>query len=75
MATDHALPFARPERHDHARHDATIGLTVLALLLALTLGFSAADIQRERMLDAGHTGVLHEGQRPLDGRGKWAGYL
>ena len=44
MATNTAFSLTRPDSHT----DASAGLAVLALLLALTLGASAVDIQRER---------------------------
>lgn len=61
-------------RGNDVGHDSTAGLTVVALLLALLLGFAAADINRQPPA-AGSGNSLEAGQTVLDGRGKWGGYL
>lgn len=52
--------------------DSTAGLTVIALLLALILGFSAVDQHASK---EGSAASLNAEQVTLDGRGKWGGYL
>ncbi len=72
MATSHNIAATRLEHHHDVGSDSTAGLTVIALLLALILGFSAAD---QHALDAGLKGGVEDVPPVLDGRGKWAGYL
>ncbi|MEM7043801.1 MAG: hypothetical protein AAF543_13405 [Pseudomonadota bacterium] len=70
MATNTVFPTTRTVDQT----DPSVGLAVLALLLALILGFSAADIQRERTVNSPvSSGDADAGI--LDGRGKWGGYL
>ncbi|MEZ5932978.1 MAG: hypothetical protein R3F54_13670 [Alphaproteobacteria bacterium] len=61
------------------RHAATpkagLALGLAALLLALLLGFSAVDIQRERAAKLEPATSIEAVAPPLDGRGKWGGYL
>ena len=71
MATETVFSSTRPA----GGSDATIGLTIIAFLLALTLGFSAADIQRERAIGAQATNATTPAAAALDGRGKWGGYM
>ena len=52
--------------------DSTVGLTVIAFLLALILGFSAAD---QHAPGGGAVTSLQQEKIALDGRGKWGGYL
>ncbi|MEM8950071.1 MAG: hypothetical protein AAGA21_05145 [Pseudomonadota bacterium] len=71
MVTNTIFPLARPA----CQTDNSAGLAVLALLLALTLGLSAADIQRERVSKAQAVSSAGTDMKILDGRGKWGGYL
>ncbi len=74
MATNHDITTTHVEHRQHVSGDATAGLAVIAFLLALVLGFSAADIHRQAPnsgLEAGAGDI----QPVLDGRGKWAGYF
>ena len=83
MASDNASVCALPssmetERRDTLRNappDTTPGLTVLALLLVLILGLSAADIQRQHADQVGPADGVEQARGTLDGRGKWAGYF
>ncbi|MGI9507490.1 MAG: hypothetical protein ACR2RE_31010 [Geminicoccaceae bacterium] len=75
MATNLAFPSSQLGRHGHTEPKAGFVLTTLALLLALILGLSAVDIQRQQVLNAGSVQAAAQGTNPLDGRGKWGGYL
>jgi len=46
-------------------------ISIAAVILALLLGLSAADIQRQSGAGTG----IQPSVAPLDGRGKWGGYL
>ncbi len=72
MALHHDIAAVRLDHRDDSSSDGTAGLAVIALLLALVLGFSAADQQE---LDAGLATGAQGGQAELDGRGKWGGYM
>ena len=72
MATNLALS-ASDRRHDQTEAKAGVVLTTLALLLALTLGLSAVDIQRQQTLTAGTASASSQDTPILDGRGKWGG--
>ena len=69
MATNLALS-ASDRQHDQTEPKAGVVLTTLALLLALTLGLSAVDIQRQQTLTAS---AISQDTPILDGRGKWGG--
>lgn len=79
MTTHQTVAGTRLDRRPATSQDSTAGLAVAALLLALVLGFSAADIHRHApaagpvMSSDGEAAMLDG--RGLDGRGKWAGYL
>ena len=75
MATNHLLPSAHADGLARMRTTRGIGLALLAFLLALTLGLSAADIQRQRAADAQAAASGETELRILDGRGKWGGYM
>lgn len=75
MATNHALPRTRLETGDDSQSYTRFGHIALALVLALVLGFSAIDIQRQRAADLSVSDGASEQERLLDGRGKWGGYL
>ena len=71
MATNSVFP-TRPLERRGIPSGKTVVLTVLAFLLALTLGLSAVDLNRP----APDTAAGSQSDQPvLDGRGKWAGYL
>ncbi len=53
----------------------SLSMVLSALLLALLLGFGAAYTQHERPAFADPTVGLSKDGSPLDGRGKWGGYL
>lgn len=73
MATNLALPSSHLGRQDQTEPKAGFVLTTLALLLALILGLSAVDIQRQQALEAGATQATSQDTSVLDGRGKWGG--
>jgi hypothetical protein len=50
-------------------------MALAALILALFLGFGAAYVQHERAAQADPTIGLSKDGSPLDGRGKWGGYM
>lgn len=72
MALIHDVAATRLDHRHDSTGDATAGLTVIALLLALVLGFSAADLKAP---DAGSISGVQNAQPKLDGRGKWGGYM
>ncbi len=72
MATNLALP-ASDLRRDQTEPKAGVAMTALALLLALTLGLSAVDIQRQQVQNAGASLAASQDTPILDGRGKWGG--
>jgi len=80
MATNPVFPSSRLRLIDGAIVRTNPVSFLLALLLALTLGLSAVDIQREKvlqheMVSAGQTAIVTmENHALLDGRGKWGGY-
>lgn len=78
MGMNHDIAARRLDDSNDISHekgsDSTAGLAVIALLLALVLGFSAVDIHRQAP-DAGPVVSSQQGQTVLDGRGKWAGYM
>lgn len=55
--------------------NATPGVFVAALALALILGLSAVDIQRPDAPTTDAAQVTHSEIEALDGRGKWGGYF
>jgi hypothetical protein len=52
---------------------ADFGTAAVAFMLALILGLSAVDLQRQRTLDPGPSVQTGSSQTIIDGRGKWGG--
>lgn len=75
MATNHVLPSARLDGGQVATPKASAALAIIALLLALVLGFSAADIQNQRLENLSAAGAVETDASIRDGRGKWGGYF
>ena len=75
MATNLAFPTSAFGRRSQSGSKPGVVSTALALLFALILGLSAADIQRQQILNAGTIQSASQDTRLLDGRGKWGGYL
>ncbi len=73
MATNQIVADARLESQSDASPKAGFGLAVIAFLLALVLGLSAVDIQRQRTLDPSPSDKAVPSQTIVDGRGKWGG--
>lgn len=73
MATNQIVAAARLERRDGAAPKADLGLAAIAFLLALVLGLSAVDIQRQRISDPSPSEKAVPSQTIIDGRGKWGG--
>lgn len=72
MATNR-LPLQLQSKQHATASNATWGMFIVAALLALVIGLSAADVQRQRTTEAG-LDRQHDNLQ-LDGRGKWAGYM
>ena len=53
------------DRSVQTRPNATWGVSIAAVALALLIGLSAADLAKP----------VQQGSASLDGRGKWAGYM
>lgn len=62
------------KRVDTGRN-ATWLMSIAAAALALVIGLSAVDIQRQRVADTEQTTTGAADGSHLDGRGKWAGYM
>lgn len=72
MATTR-FPLQLQSKQHGTAPNVTWGMFVVAALLALVIGLSAADVQRQRTTEAG-LDRQHDNLQ-LDGRGKWAGYM
>lgn len=70
MATAHFAP-GRHSVPNTAASKSAWAISIAAVILALLLGFSAVDIQRQSGAGTG----IQPSVAPLDGRGKWGGYL
>ncbi len=74
MATTPLFSQHQLER-DETEPKATWGMFIAAGILALLIGLSAVDIQRDLSNDGHQTQNPGQGDLRLDGRGKWAGYF
>lgn len=74
MATTHFSSELQRNR-DEAAPITNWAMIIAAAALALLIGLSAVDIQRQRTMDADKAEKGGQGQSVLDGRGKWAGYM
>ncbi len=62
-------------KRDETGPHATWAMFFVAAILALLIGLSAVDIQRDRSTAAHQAENPVQGNVILDGRGKWGGYL
>lgn len=74
MATTPILSQLQREREE-TEPNASWAMFIAAGALALAIGLSAVDVQRDRSADAHQTQNFGQDGSRLDGRGKWAGYM
>ena len=71
--TDLEFSRAYDREHNVTGPNATLGVSVAALALALLLGLSAADINRHKSTATDQAQPTQSTIEALDGRGKWGG--
>lgn len=74
MATMPIFSQLQRERN-RAEPKATWAVSIAAAILAIVIGLSAVDVQRDRSDDSRQMQNLGQDSTRLDGRGKWAGYM
>lgn len=73
--TDLEFSRAYDREHNVTGPNATLGVSIAALALALLLGLSAADINRHKSVPGDQIQPTQGPVETLDGRGKWSGIL